>query len=62
MSCGVVYWMEGLDDYVKGVGMDIIVLGVKLEDEGLYVYYYKYWIEEMLNVIELERVSYILVI
>jgi benzoate/toluate 1,2-dioxygenase alpha subunit len=62
MSRGAAHWMEGPDDYAKGVGMDTIASGVKPEDEGLYVHHHKHWIEEMLNAIELERASHIPVI
>ena len=62
MSRGAAHWMEGPDDYAKGVGMDTVASGIKPEDEGLYVHHHKHWVEEMLNAIELERASHIPVV
>ncbi|WP_289101416.1 Rieske 2Fe-2S domain-containing protein [uncultured Marinobacter sp.] len=59
MSRGAQHWIEGADDWAKGINLKPILSGAKPEDEGLYVTHHQHWVEEMTKAIDTERARFI---
>lgn len=54
LLCGVLLWVDGLDENVKKMGLNLCILGECSEDEGLFVCQYEYWVYVMCDVLKKE--------
>ena len=47
MSRGATHWIEGPDEDARAIGINPLLSGVKVEDEGLYPIQHSYWLTAM---------------
>jgi benzoate/toluate 1,2-dioxygenase alpha subunit len=54
MSRGATHWITGPDEDAKALGINPVLSGVRVEDEGLYPVQHSYWKRAMQHAVELE--------
>jgi benzoate/toluate 1,2-dioxygenase subunit alpha len=54
MSRGATHWIKGPDDDAKELGINPVLSGAKVEDEGLYPVQHGYWVKAMREGIDSE--------
>jgi len=54
MSRGATHWIKGPDDDAKALGVNPVLSGVKVEDEGLYPVQHGYWKRAMQHAVDIE--------
>jgi benzoate/toluate 1,2-dioxygenase alpha subunit len=54
MSRGATHWIKGPDDDAKALGINPVLSGVKVEDEGLYPVQHGYWLKVMQQAVDAE--------
>ncbi|RTL56838.1 MAG: benzoate 1,2-dioxygenase large subunit [Rhodocyclaceae bacterium] len=47
VSRGVMHWIEGPDEHAKKLGIEPLLCGARVEDEGLFAMQHKYWVRAM---------------
>jgi 3-phenylpropionate/cinnamic acid dioxygenase small subunit len=48
------FWMPAWDDDAKALGVNPVLSGVRVEDEGLYPVQHGYWLRAMRHAVDLE--------
>jgi benzoate/toluate 1,2-dioxygenase alpha subunit len=54
MSRGATHWIKGPDDDAKALGINPVLSGARVEDEGLYPVQHGYWLKAMRHAVDLE--------
>jgi len=54
MSRGATHWIKGPDEDAKALGINPVLSGVKVEDEGLYPVQHSYWLKVMQQAVDAE--------
>jgi benzoate/toluate 1,2-dioxygenase subunit alpha len=54
MSRGATHWIHGPDDNAKALGINPVMSGVRVEDEGLFPVMHSYWVKAMQHAVDLE--------
>jgi benzoate/toluate 1,2-dioxygenase subunit alpha len=54
MSRGSTHWIKGPDDDAKALGINPVLSGVRVEDEGLYTVMHSHWLKVMQNAVDTE--------
>ncbi len=54
MSRGATHWVRGPDDDARALGINPILSGARVEDEGLYPVQHGYWLRAMRHAVDLE--------
>jgi benzoate/toluate 1,2-dioxygenase alpha subunit len=57
MSRGSTHWIQGPDDDASALGINPVLSGVKVEDEGLYPVMHSYWLQVMQQAVDAEAKS-----
>jgi len=57
MSRGAEHWIHGPDDDANALGINPVMSGVRVEDEGLYPVMHGYWLKAMQRAVDLESKS-----
>lgn len=47
LSRGATHWVQGADDDAKDLGINPLMSGVKMEDEGLFLTQHQYWMKSL---------------
>ena len=55
MSRGAPLWIEGPDENARGMGLNPLLSGERIEDEGLFVCQHEYWARVMREALETEK-------
>ena len=54
MSRGATHWIKGPDDDAKALGINPVLSGARVEDEGLYTVMHGYWHAAMQQAVDAE--------
>ena len=54
MSRGATHWIKGPDEDAKALGINPVLSGARVEDEGLYPVQHGYWVRAMRHAVDLE--------
>jgi len=54
MTRGATHWVKGPDEAAKALGINPLLSGVRVEDEGLYPAQHGYWLRAMRHAVDLE--------
>ena len=54
MSRGATHWINGPDEDARALGLNPVLSGARVEDEGLYPVMHSYWVKAMQRAVDLE--------
>jgi benzoate/toluate 1,2-dioxygenase alpha subunit len=54
MSRGATHWIHGPDDDARALGLNPVLSGARVEDEGLFPVMHSYWVKAMQHAVDLE--------
>jgi benzoate/toluate 1,2-dioxygenase alpha subunit len=54
MSRGAKHWIKGPDDDARALGINPVLSGTRVEDEGLYPVQHGYWLRAMQQAVDAE--------